>query len=196
MQDLLGDTDQCALSQVRRERAAAATRAADFQESRRRLAAKREEKKAVRATGRERVSNVGSKPPPPTRRGVAAARKKYMVAWYAKRKEARERGHGGVAQPPSHAGTQTTTINLRCLGSSKRVLPPAEAEEESESDSEEEEEGPSVEDLAAFGIVEGTCLPFSFPSVREFTALRERRGAFEEVAARIAADEEEEEEAS
>ena len=127
-------------------------------------------------------------------RGVAAARKKYKVAWYAKRKEARERGHGGVAQPPSHAGTQTTTSNLRCLGSSKRVLPPAEAEEESESDSEEEEEGPSVEDLAAFGVEEGTCLPFSFPSVREFSARREMRGAFEEAAARIAAEEEEEEE--
>ena len=41
---------------------------------------------------------------------------------------------------------------LRCLGSAKRVQPPAaaEAEEEaSESESEEEEEGPSVEDLAA-----------------------------------------------
>ena len=46
------------------------------------------------------------------------------------------------------------------------------------------------------GIAEGTCLPFSFPSVREFCALREMRGAFEEIAARTAADEEEEEEAS
>ena len=53
-----------------------------------------------------------------------------------------------------------------------------------------------MEDLASMGIAEGTCLPFSFPSVREFCALREMRGAFEEVAARIAADEEEEEEAS
>ena len=44
------------------------------------------------------------------------------------------------------------------------------------------------------GIAEGTCLPFSFPSFREFCALREMRGgAFEEIAARIAAEEEEEE---
>ena len=48
VQDLLGDTDQRALSQVRQERAAAATRVADFQESRRRLAAKREEQAAKR----------------------------------------------------------------------------------------------------------------------------------------------------
>ena len=36
-------------------------------------------------------------------------------------------------------------------------------------------------------------LPCSFPSFRESCALREMRGAFEEVAARIAAEEEEEE---
>ena len=72
----------------------------------------------------------------------------------------------------------------------------APAAENSESESESESEG-QAEDLAAIGIAEGTCLPFSFPSVREFCALRKMRGgAFEEIAARIAADEEEEEEAS
>ena len=65
----------------------------------------------------------------------------------------------------------------------------APAAENSESESESESEG-QAEDLAAMGIAEGTCLPFSFPSFREFCALRELR--FEEVAARIAADEEEE----
>ena len=130
-QDLLGDTNQRALSQVRQERAAAATRLADFQESRRRLAAKREEQ--------------------------AAKRVEQAASAFAKRKECRLKGGVGVARRPTPVlRPWTTTDALRCLGSSKRVLPPAaaEAEEESESDSEEEEEeGPPVEDLAAFGIV-------------------------------------------
>ena len=73
VQDLLGDTDQCALSQVRRERAAAATRAADFQENRRRLAAEREERTAVS-------------------RGIAAARHHQKVAWNAKEKKSAREG--------------------------------------------------------------------------------------------------------
>ena len=150
-----------------------------------------EERKKQRETLRERMQFLGElggkRPPPPTQppgvnpppfstRAAAAA-----AAAAAAQEEEEEEEEEEEAATPRHA-----------------VQPPAAEQRDSESESESESEGAwQAEDLAAMGIVAGTCLPCSFPSFREFCALRELHGgAFEEIAARIAADEEEEEEAS
>ena len=145
-----------------------------------------EARKKQRETLRERMQFLGElggkRPPPPTQPpGVVnpppfSTRAAAAAAAAAAQEEEEEE-----AATPRHA-----------------VQPPAAEQRDSESESESESEGAwQAEDLAAMGIVAGTCLPCSFPSVREFCALRELRGgAFEEIAARIAADGDEEEEAS
>ena len=120
----------------------------------------------------------------------------------AKAKRAEEKkAERALAPPRTRSSHLSPEFGLRALEEEAAaprhaVFPPTA--ENSESESESESEGAwQAEDLAAMGIVAGTCLPCTFPSFREFCALRELRGgAFEEIAARIAAVEDEEEEAS
>ena len=125
-----------------------------------------------------------------------AAEAPARAAAQAKRAE-KKKAERALAPPRTRSSHLSPEFGLRALEEEAAaprhaVFPPTAENSESESESEGQ-----AEDLAAMGIAEGTCLPFSFPSVREFCALREMRGgAFEEIAARIAADEEEEEEAS
>ena len=118
-----------------------------------------------------------------------AAEAPARAAAQAKRAE-KKKAERALAPPRTRSSHLSPEFGLRALEEEAAaprhaVLPPAAENSESESESEGQ-----AEDLAAMGIAEGTCLPFSFPSFREFCALRELR--FEEVAARIAADEEEE----